>query len=102
MAHKAYVEQLRGLLEKSQAAIAVAPLEFLSFLREAAQGLGLALVGGPETFDKLPKLDSELLPLQSGETAYLQYTSGSTRFPRGSWSARRLSCIISPALSKTA
>ncbi len=81
--HKAYVEQLRGLLEKSQAAIAVAPLEFLSFLREAAQGLGLALVGGPETFDKLPKLDSELLPLQSGETAYLQYTSGSTRFPRG-------------------
>jgi len=81
--HKAYVEQLRGLLEKSQAAIAVAPPEFLSFLVEAAQGLGLTLVGGPGTFDKLPMLECELLPLQSEETAYLQYTSGSTRFPRG-------------------
>jgi fatty-acyl-CoA synthase len=81
--HKAYVEQLHGLLEKSQSSIAMAPPEFLPFLLEAAQGLELTLVGGPETFDKLPKLDSELLPLQSGETAYLQYTSGSTRFPRG-------------------
>ena len=81
--HKAYVEQLHGLLEKSQSAIAMAPSEFLPFLIEAAQGLELTLVGGPETFDKLPKSNSELLPLQSGETAYLQYTSGSTRFPRG-------------------
>ena len=30
--HKAYVEQLRGLLEKSQSAVAVAPFEFMSFL----------------------------------------------------------------------
>ena len=81
--HKAYVEQLRGLLEKSQSAIAVAPCEFISFLNEAAQGLGLALVGAPDTFDQLPELNVELLPLQSSETAYLQYTSGSTRFPRG-------------------
>ena len=36
--HKAYVEQLRGLLAKSQAAIAVAPSEFLPFLIEAANG----------------------------------------------------------------
>ena len=39
--HKAYVEQLRGLLEKSQSAVAVAPCDFMSFLSEAAQGLGL-------------------------------------------------------------
>ena len=81
--HKAYVEQLRGLLEKSQSAVAVAPCDFMSFLSEAAQGLGLVLVGKPETFDQLPEQDVELLPLQSTETAYLQYTSGSTRFPRG-------------------
>ncbi len=81
--HKAYVEQLRGLLAKSQSAIAVAPPEFLPFLLEAAQDLGLSLVGAPETFDELPEQDVQLLPLQSGETAYLQYTSGSTRFPRG-------------------
>ncbi|MEN8728840.1 MAG: fatty acyl-AMP ligase [Desulfuromonadales bacterium] len=81
--HRAYVEQLRGLLEKSQSAVAVAPCDFMPFLSEAAQGLGLALVGKPETFDQLPEQDVELLPLQSTETAYLQYTSGSTRFPRG-------------------
>ena len=81
--HNAYVEQLRGLLEKSQSAIAVAPSEFLPFLLEAAQGMELTLVGAPGTFDELPEQDVELLPLQAGETAYLQYTSGSTRFPRG-------------------
>ena len=81
--HKAYVEQLRGLLVKSQAAIAVAPPEFLPFLLEASNGLGLKLVGSPEKFDELTEQALDLLPLQADETAYLQYTSGSTRFPRG-------------------
>jgi len=81
--HNAYVEQLRGLLIKSQASIAVALPEFLPFLMEASGGLELTLVGTPETFDELAEQDVELHPLQSDETAYLQYTSGSTRFPRG-------------------
>ena len=81
--HKAYVEQLRGLLIKSQADIAVAPPEFLPFLLEASSGLGLKLVGPPETFDELAEQVTDLVPLQPEETAYLQYTSGSTRFPRG-------------------
>lgn len=81
--HKAYVEQLRGLLVKSQAAIAMAPQEFLPFLVEAAEDLPLKLVGTPETFDALAEQITELCPLQAEETAYLQYTSGSTRFPRG-------------------
>jgi len=81
--HKAYVEQLRGLLVKSQAAIAVAPSEFLPFLLEASNGLGVKLVGSPEKFDELTEQSLDLLPLQADETAYLQYTSGSTRFPRG-------------------
>lgn len=81
--HRAYVEQLRGLLIKSQASIAVAPAEFLPFLNEASCDLGLKLVGTPATFDELAVQDVKLVPLQSAETAYLQYTSGSTRFPRG-------------------
>ena len=81
--HKAYVEQLRGLLVKSQADIAVAPAEFLPFLLEASSGLGLKLVGPPDTFDDLAEQAVDLVPLQPEETAYLQYTSGSTRFPRG-------------------
>jgi fatty-acyl-CoA synthase len=81
--HKAYVDQLRGLLVKSQAAIAVAPQEFLPYLIEATDGLGLLLIGTPATFDALEELTVDLIPLQADEIAYLQYTSGSTRFPRG-------------------
>ncbi len=81
--HKAYVEQLRGLLEKSQASIAVAPVEFLPYLQEATKNLELKLVGTPQVFDDLEEQLVELHPLQADETAYLQYTSGSTRFPRG-------------------
>ena len=81
--HKAYVEQLRGLLVKSQAAVAMAPTEFQSYLLEATDGLDLQLVGAPQTFDELTEQDVDLCPLRPEETAYLQYTSGSTLFPRG-------------------
>jgi fatty-acyl-CoA synthase len=81
--HKAYVEQLRGLLVKSQAAVAMAPTEFQSYLLEATDGLDLQLVGAPQTFDELTEQEVDLCPLQPEETAYLQYTSGSTLFPRG-------------------
>jgi fatty-acyl-CoA synthase len=56
---------------------------FMSFLREAADGLGLAFVGTPEQFSEFPKHEGTLLPSGPDELAYLQYTSGSTRFPRG-------------------
>lgn len=81
--HKAYVEQLRGLLIKSQASVAVSPVEFLPYLQEATADLNLKLVASPQDFDDLEEQPVELHPLQSDETAYLQYTSGSTRFPRG-------------------
>ena len=39
--------------------------------------------GTPAAFDELPEQDVELRPSGPTETAYLQYTSGSTSFPRG-------------------
>ncbi len=81
--HKPYVEQLRGLLEKSQATVAMAPPAFLPYLLEATDGLGLQFVGAPETFDELTECVVDLHPLRPEETAYIQYTSGSTLFPRG-------------------
>jgi len=81
--HHAYVAQLRRLLSICQAKVAMAPKDFLPFLTEAEEGLNLLFIGSPETFNNLPEEHAQLEPLQSAETAYLQYTSGSTRFPRG-------------------
>lgn len=81
--HQAYVSQLRRLIQNCQASIAMAPEGFLPFLEEASLGLGLSLIGGPETFASLEETDGPLSPLEPKELAYIQYTSGSTRWPRG-------------------
>ena len=80
---KAYVDQLKGLLSICQAEIAMAPEDFLPFLKEAAEGLNLLFSGSPEDFYALPESSDRLKPSEPNELAYLQYTSGSTRFPRG-------------------
>jgi fatty-acyl-CoA synthase len=81
--HATFVTQLRGLLASSQAVIAMAPSGYLSFLEEAGQGLGLRLIGDPQVFDRLPEATVDFQPAGPRDTAYIQYTSGSTRFPRG-------------------
>jgi len=79
----AYVEQLHGLLENSAASMLVAPVGYESYFAEAQEGLDLKFCGTPEEFAELPESDVELEPLTGKEIAYIQYTSGSTRFPRG-------------------
>jgi fatty-acyl-CoA synthase len=81
--HDAYVTRLRGLLQGCGASAAMASNHFLRFLREAAEGADLAFIGTPAAFDELPERETELRPSGPAETAYLQYTSGSTSFPRG-------------------
>ena len=79
----AYVGQIRRMMESCGASVAIAPTGFLDLLNQAAQGLPLAFVGGEADFDALPEADAPLCALHGDEPAYLQYTSGSTRFPRG-------------------
>jgi fatty-acyl-CoA synthase len=79
----AYVEQLRHQLAGSGAVAALAPDGFLTFLTEAAEGLGLLLVGGPKDFAALPRDGADLRPFGKGDQSYLQFSSGSTRFPKG-------------------
>ena len=82
--HAVYVQQLRGILEGSQASAALANDDYINFLGEAAEGLqALRWVGTPEQLTKLPAPDKILQRNHQSETAYLQYTSGSTRAPRG-------------------
>ncbi|MEI4233333.1 fatty acyl-AMP ligase [Roseovarius sp. D22-M7] len=81
--HATYVAQLRQLLQNCEASAAMAPVEWLDFLKEATTDLDLALVGAPEDFDRLDPSPATLPGVTPDSTAYIQYTSGSTRFPRG-------------------
>jgi fatty-acyl-CoA synthase len=80
---QAYVSQLERLLSICQAEIAMAPEGYLPYLTEAAKKLNLRFLGSPQDFYDLPIPGIHLRPSEPNEIAYLQYTSGSTRFPRG-------------------
>jgi fatty-acyl-CoA synthase len=82
-AHCAYVAQLQRLMEASDAAIGVASEGYLPFLEEASEGLSPRMVDTPEAFYDLPAGNARLPEISPGDIAYIQYTSGSTRFPRG-------------------
>ncbi|NIP32445.1 AMP-binding protein, partial [Candidatus Saccharibacteria bacterium] len=80
---KTYVDQLHRLLISCRANVAMATDDFFPFLSEAAEGLDLCFCGTPQAFDELPEASIPLSPLGPKELAYIQYTSGSTKFPRG-------------------
>jgi fatty-acyl-CoA synthase len=80
---RAYVAQLQHLLASCGAEAAMASPAFLPYLRQAAEGLPLRFLGEPAAFDDLAASGSELRALGPTDTAFLQYTSGTTRFVRG-------------------
>ena len=82
-AHGAYVSQVRRMLKGCGASIVVAPDTHANFMAEAVEGLDLLMAGKQSDFDALPEADVEFEPLGADDPAYLQYTSGSTSFPRG-------------------
>lgn len=80
--HDAYVGQLRQMLQSCEASLVIAPESHMSFIREAAAALPELRVGLLEEFTALDPSERKLQPLADDELAYLQFTSGSTRFPR--------------------
>jgi fatty-acyl-CoA synthase len=81
--HEAYVRHLRQMVLDCRASAAFAPAEFIELLREAANGLPVKLTGTLDDFSALEDKGELPAPPVKHELAYMQYTSGSTRFPRG-------------------
>ena len=82
--HAVYVQQIRGILHGSKASVALSSADYINFLREASEGVqGLQWIGTPGELGELPALDVTPKPNHPDDIAYLQFTSGSTRAPRG-------------------
>ena len=77
----AYVAHVRRMLISASARVAFAPKALDEWFAEAADGLDLALTG---TLADLPTADIRVLPTPDPSgLCYLQFSSGSTRFPLG-------------------
>ena len=85
----AYVRHLRHMLQDCQAQAAFATDSFAGFLEEAVEGLDLRVRGTLADCLALPAATALPEPPRAEELAYLQYTSGSTRFPRGAMITQR-------------
>ena len=78
-----YVEQLNKQMISCHASAAIAPTGMSDLLVQAADGLNMALVATSEELMTLPEGNPDLRPQRPDDICYLQYSSGSTRFPHG-------------------
>lgn len=78
-----YVEQLGKQMISCHAAAAIAPTGMSELLVQASDGVGMKLVMTSEELLALPEGTPDLQPQSPGDICYLQYSSGSTRFPHG-------------------
>ncbi len=79
----AYIDQVRRQIAGCDAAAAFAPTELLPYLEEACAGRAMSFVGDAKALDALPDAEADLPAPDPNGLCYLQYSSGSTRFPLG-------------------
>lgn len=79
-----YVRKTRDLLISAHATAVFSPESVLPMVNEACQDIDMKFVGDIESLVDQPVDQSiELYSADLDDTAYIQFTSGSTRFPRG-------------------
>ncbi|MEQ9448613.1 MAG: AMP-binding protein, partial [Rhodospirillaceae bacterium] len=70
-------------MASSGARMAFGPADFLPLVEEASAELDLALVSTLSDLARLPEAGGALMPGKAQDLSYIQYSSGSTRFPKG-------------------
>ncbi len=78
----AYVDQIRQQISSSGSVIAIAPQDYVPFVSDATDGLDMRLAGTLDDLLQAPR-DDNLKPGGADDLCYIQYSSGSTRFPKG-------------------
>lgn len=78
-----YISHIRRMIENAGASAALCPRALLEMTLEATNGLGLKAAGTLEVFDAYPDDGAPLPDITPEHLSYLQYSSGSTRFPLG-------------------
>jgi fatty-acyl-CoA synthase len=81
--HDAYVQRLRGMLVSASARLAVGPADLMPTLGEAALGTDVTGVATAAEIGSWPQAAEPAAPLGPDDPCYIQYSSGSTSFPRG-------------------
>jgi fatty-acyl-CoA synthase len=79
----AYIAHIRRMIESARASAALGPAELQAWLAEAGEGLGLSILGALDAFPQTGLPESALPAAGPDDLCYLQFSSGSTRFPLG-------------------
>jgi fatty-acyl-CoA synthase len=79
----AYVARIAGMLKSARASIAITPDDLEESIREAASQAGDLPVWTFTKLAQLPAREAKLEAFRSDDSAYIQYSSGSTSNPKG-------------------
>ncbi|GAN93664.1 acyl-CoA synthetase [Gluconobacter thailandicus F149-1 = NBRC 100600] len=78
-----YVSTLRGMIQVAAARAVVVPDVIGSWTSDIVDGLDLIFGGSPADLHRHAEASVELPEIRSEDLSYLQFSSGSTRFPMG-------------------
>lgn len=79
----AYIEQLKRLIDACDAAMAVTSPSLYDIAYAATTSAGSIPLATLDSLENETTAKTNLTPSQEDEPAYIQFTSGSTRFPKG-------------------
>ncbi len=80
---EAYLAHVSRLAKAAKASALFAPESLAEWIRNLGPALGLRICGAAAELEGAPSSDAALPTLSPDDTAYLQFSSGSTRFPMG-------------------